>query len=133
MADDVIWTLEKIPDHDSVYMRAHTDFVRDGVVQPSVFREHKGAMSVDWKKYSTPQQTRDRAKIPSANAVIQMQAGEIRAIHNLKVEHRPMPTNRAHSDVLGLPSDNENLTEARVLLLACSTVVLSLAEPGTQI
>jgi hypothetical protein len=31
MADDVNWQIEYIPDEDSVYMRAHRDFIREGV------------------------------------------------------------------------------------------------------
>lgn len=126
MADDVDWQVEHIPDEDSVYMRAHKDFLRNGLLQPGVFREHNGGMSVDWDKYCTPHETRSRAKNPSVNAVIEMDVGKIRRIQALDVIHRPKPENRAHSEVIGLPTESENLTETRALLRDVSTIVLSL-------
>ena len=126
MADDVNWQVEQIPDEDSVYMRADKDILSNGALQPGVFREHNGGMSVDWDKYSSPHETRGRAKNPSLNAIIEMKVDEIRSIQKLDVAHKPKPENRAHSDVIGLPTDSEDLTETRALLLRISTIVLSL-------
>lgn len=124
MANDVTWDVEHIPGEDSVYMRAHRDFIRAGVLQPGVFRQHDHGMSVDWEKYSSASDTRQRAKNPPDNAVIELLVGRIRLINALDVKHNPEPTNRAHSNVVGLPSDGEDLTEARTLLLGLSTVIL---------
>jgi len=81
---------------------------------------------VDWEKYSTAEQTRQRAINPTDNAVIRMAAVGIRDIGNLDVKHRPQPPNRAHSDVLGIPDGGEDLTEIRAALLDISRVVISL-------
>lgn len=127
MADDVNWPVEDIPDDDSVYMRAHRMFFRP-TLQPGVFTPHGGGMSVDWEKYSSPEDTRQRAKNPDHNAVIRLPALGIRDINNLALEHTPEPENRAHSDVFGLVN-SEDLTEARILLLNLSRVVLDLLAP----
>jgi hypothetical protein len=126
MADDVDWQIEQIPDEDAVYMRVHKDFLRNRVLQPGVFREHNSGMSVDWDKYSTPQETRNRAKNPLVNAVIEMDVGKVRRIQELDVIHQPTPENRAHSEVIGLPTESETFTETRARLLDISTIVLSL-------
>jgi hypothetical protein len=80
-------------------------------------------MSVDWTKYTTSLETRNRGRIPSDNAVISMVAGAVRAIEALVVEHAPiqdssieeggnqLKPNRAHSEVIG-----EKTTEVRVKL-----------------
>jgi len=82
MADDIGWEIEHIPDEDCVYMRVRKDFPRNTVLQPGVFREHNSGMPVDWDKYSTPQETRSRAKNPLVNAVIEMNVGKLRRVQN---------------------------------------------------
>jgi hypothetical protein len=67
-------------------------------------------MSTDWEKYSTPTQTQDRGKKPSANGVIALICGEVREIQSLSVVHAPSQ-NRAHTNVFG-----EKTTEVRVKL-----------------
>lgn len=128
MADEVNWPVEDIPDEDGLYMRAHKKFFPQNILQPGVFREHDGGMSVDWSKYSAPADTRACANNPSANAVICLLAGQIRSIQSLTVVHDPQPSNRAHSNV-DLPDHGENLTEARLELLRHATVVLPLSSP----
>ena len=130
MADELAWPVEEIPDSDSVFMRAHRMHFRDGKLAPSVFREQDGAMSVNWDKYATAEQTRQRSrKNPRDNAVLSMPVVGIRLIDSLRVEHTPEQENRAHSDVCGLPADREQLTEIRVLLLRISEIVLPLQNP----
>jgi len=68
-------------------------------------------MSVDWEKYSTRLETRDRAKTPKENGVVSLNVGGIRAVPGQSVLHTPILENRAHTDVLG-----EKSPEARVLL-----------------
>jgi hypothetical protein len=124
MPDGVDWPVEHIPDDDDVFMRAHRVFFnRKRVLQPGVFRPHDGGMSVDWEKYSSPEETRQRAANPRENAVICLPVAEIRDISNLDVKHTPESMNRAHSDVTGLP-EGEDLTEVRTLLLAASSLVI---------
>jgi hypothetical protein len=130
MPDGVNWPIEHIPDDADVFMRAHSMFFnRRRVLQPGVFRPHYGSMSVDWDKYSSPEDTRQRAANPQKNAVIALPVDGIRHIGNLEVEHTPdlspESMNRAHSDVVGLP-EGEDLTEVRTLLLAASNIVIGL-------
>jgi len=102
-------------------MRAHKDHFVDGELQPKVFRERMGSISVDWSKYSTPEQSRQRAKKPPANAIITLLAGKIRDVDPLTVFHDPdnQPSHlwRAHSGIGGMPEDGEFKTEVRMLLL----------------
>ena len=94
------WQKEDIPNEDDLYMRVHRGFVRNGVPAPGVFRDHGKGMSTDWEKYSTPEQTKNRAKKPDENGVVRMNAGKVRSIP-LEVDHAPVTDNRAHTEVIG--------------------------------
>jgi len=129
MVDEVTWPIEHIPDLDRVFMRAHRMHFRGGELQPGVFRQHGDGMSVDWEKYSTTTETRNRAAKPLDNAVICANVGHIRQISDLDVRHKPDPerSNRAHSIVVGLPAyGTPELVEVRVKLLRITSVVLPL-------
>jgi hypothetical protein len=79
-------------------------------------------MSVDWSRYSTAEETRCRArKNPEANAVLELNVGNIRNLASLNVAHSPIPENKAHADVF-LPKNKEDLTEARYQLTKIATV-----------
>ena len=67
-------------------------------------------MSTDWSKYSTPEETRLRHKMPEANGVIQLQVGESASSRAAR-RAAPLPDNRAHTDVIG-----EKDVEARLSL-----------------
>lgn len=118
--------VENVPDSDSVFMRAHQNYMVNGQLRPGVFTAHDGAMSVDWNKYSEPKQTLDRARNPKQNAVIEMNVGRIRAVPQLDVLHTPEIENRAHCDV-PLPESGEDLTEARFNLKKIATMVIPLS------
>ena len=129
MAEELEWPVEEIPDTDSVFMRAHRGYFRDGELQPGVFQAHSKGMSVNWDKYASAEKTRQQAsKDPQHNAVISMPVIGIRQIDDLKVEHTPEPTNQAHSDVFGLPqkSQRDRRDEMRRLLLRIATIVIPL-------
>ncbi len=127
MADALVFPIEEIPDADSVFMRAHKTHFRDGDLEPSVFKAQEGpGMSVDWDKYSSKEETRQRGKTPNDNAVIVLLVRGIRKIDALDVKHMPEPDNRAHSEV-NLSNKREELTEARLLLKRLALVVLPLA------
>ena len=80
-------------------------------------------MSTDWDKYSSPEETLQRARNPADNGVIQMVVGDVRQVPGLRVEHTPdFPRNRAHTDVYG-----EKSTEARVKLLRICTWVIPIS------
>ena len=129
MADELGWPVEEIPDADSVFMRAHREYFREGALQDGVFQD-RGGMSVNWDKYASAETTKNQARgRPEDNAVISMPVIGIRQIDDLRVEHRPdMDTpNRAHSDVFGLPQKGEQLTKLRFLLGRIATIVIPLA------
>lgn len=69
--------------------------------------ELTGAMSTDWSRYATPEETRARARKPSLNAVGRLHVGAVRQIPMQAVVHSPirnhptLPDNRAHADVTG--------------------------------
>jgi hypothetical protein len=76
-------------------------FFQDGKIAPGVFRDHGAGMSVDWSRYSTPDETQHRARKPEDNAVLELTVSEVRAIPPPIVEHSPVEGNRAHAEVLG--------------------------------
>ena len=124
------WPVEDIPDTDRLYLRVHRQWFKDGRIAPGFFQnrpnEATGAMSSDWNKYSIPKETRQRARQPAMNAVIEIVVGEVRRIPEQVVRHTPIqghPTlsdNRAHTDVAG-PKETGDLeiqdTYARICRL----------------
>lgn len=103
-------------------MGVHKTWLKpDGTLATGAFQNRGGAMSTDWSKYATPEETRQRRRTPADNAVVSMNVGKVRAVPGQSVTHTPLPENRAHTDVLG-----EKDEEARVLLRRASTIVLGL-------
>jgi hypothetical protein len=124
MADALAFPIEQIPDSSAVFMRAHETYYRDGDLTPGVFTAKEGGMSVDWDKYCSKEETKQRAKKnPEKNAVLSLSVGGIRKIDDLDVKHRPEPDNRAHSEV-DLPANREKLTEVRLLLKRLAQTVI---------
>ena len=124
------WPQEVIPDEDSVYYRVHYQLCLEGEIRPNIFREQDGNMSVDWDKYSTPIETRDRARHPAENGVVSLNAGSVRTIRALAVEHFPLPPNRSHSGVTGMSDlPKEGLAEARVQLARIARVEIPVPSP----
>jgi hypothetical protein len=123
----IIFPTEDIPGGDSVFLRAHQTHFRDGDLQPGVFKAQGGTgMSSDWSKYSSPEETKERAKKPSENAVLRLGVGDIRNVpaFGLDVKHVPLlPSNRAHAET-DLPDKREDLTEVRLLLLGLAAVAI---------
>ena len=107
-------------------MRAHRNLLSDGRIVPGVFRAQGAGMSFDWSKYSSPEQTRLRAKKPPDNVVIALIVGEIRTQVKLPVLHKPDPENQSHSEVT-FPENGEDLTEARVKLGRIAKVAIPLS------
>ena len=129
MADpQVIFAVEAIPDEALVFMRAHKTRIKNGLPTPSAFApKGNGRLSVEWEKYATPEQTRLRGKVPEDNAVVQMVTGQIRGIReDLDVEHVPLETNQAHSEI-NIPLDHVEQTQVRLLLNRIATVIIPLA------
>lgn len=96
---------EAIPDDGRVLMRVHKQYLdKVGRLRPVAFRDQGDGMSTDWEKYSTPLETKNRAKIPSDNGVISLVVGSIRENRRLTVVHTPHnadPPHERHVDVFG--------------------------------
>ncbi len=109
------WDEESIPESAQLYYRVHVSFIREGKLHPGVFREKGGSISTDWDRYSTPEESRRRARVPEENGIIALGAGRVRAIDELSIRHSPDRTtpNRAHTDILGLPPDDAATRIAR--------------------
>lgn len=108
------WLAEPIPDGDTLYHRVHRTALcylpadaPENELHPNMFRaddigDGKVDISADWSKYSTPQEAKDRARVPEENGIVEFTAGDVRDDGH-KVEHSPDPSlcNRAHSSVYG--------------------------------
>lgn len=81
-------------------------------------------MSTDWSKYSTPEETQQRARDPELNGVIEMNVGNVREIPPLEVKHTPAPDNRAHTDVCNVPTKKSSKTKVRVKLARISSWII---------
>ncbi len=92
---------EVIPDKCSLYYRVHATYFRDNVLIPGVFRELGDGMSTDWDKYSTPEQSKARAKKPENNGIVSLSVEKLRIL-NFNVIHAPTYGNRAHTNVKGV-------------------------------
>jgi hypothetical protein len=124
----VAFPVEHIPDDDDLYMRVHrTWFMPDGRLNLGCFKNQPdvepGAMSTDWSRYATASDTQARARVPAANAVIAMNVGGVRSVPQQMVPHSPLPTNRAHTDVVG---PKRTLPEARIQLGRIARLVIAL-------
>lgn len=116
-----MWPIELIPNEHFLFMRIHASYMKFG--DPlGAFKDIEGGMSTDWEKYSTPQQTRDRARIPNQNGIVKLNAGKIRELQGMSVTHTPEPMNQAHSEVFG-----EKTPEMRVKLYRLSEWIINLS------
>ena len=120
------WCPEQIPDEDLLFMRVNELWRRDGEVSPGAFKNHGDGMSTDWEKYSTPRETRARAKKPAKNAVVSLIASKVAEVPGQRVEHTPDIElhNRAHTDVFG-----EKDEEVRVKLRRIANTVIAFDTP----
>jgi hypothetical protein len=109
-----MWPQENIPDSAAVFMRVHRTYCLEGALIPGVFRDHEGGMSVDWDRYASAEETRQRARRPDDNGVIALGVGAVRSVEGLSVAHGPIPANRAHSQVLGEKDEERRLKLSRL-------------------
>lgn len=119
-------------------MRVHKQYLkRPGHVSASCFRNRRddatdrAGMSTDWRKYSTAQECRARARVPGDNGVIELVAARVeREIPGQSVEHTPiqgradMADNRAHTDIFG-PKEED--PETQVLFSRKCQLVLDIS------
>ena len=125
------WPKEEIPDEDRLFRRAHRGYCPDGELGPGIIRGLQMGMSADWNKYSTPEETRQRAPKPDDNGVVQMIVGELRKVPRVRVEHAPdlETRNRAHAEVYG-PDEKRDQEVRLKLLRLCEWVVRIRAPQG---
>lgn len=107
-----------IPNEDSLYLRVHRnniDFeILDPIkkIKPMAFDPHpmgSTGLSVNWQKYSNPEETKNQARKPHENGVLSCVVLNVRGINPLDVEHCPS-SNRAHSHINNVPSRKNNAT-----------------------
>ncbi|OQX06372.1 MAG: hypothetical protein BWK80_50825 [Desulfobacteraceae bacterium IS3] len=114
-----MWDIEEIPDENKVFYRIHKGFLREGKLIPGAFREIGDGMSVDWEKYSTPEDSICRAKIPEDNGIVSLIVGNIRKT-DLEVSHKPSEKNISHSIVKGKKRKIQDDPEVRLILMKIS-------------
>jgi hypothetical protein len=130
VADDaelINWVVEVIPDAHRLYMRVHKMFVYQGDFVVGVFRDQGEGMSTEWEKYSSPEDARSRARVPSENGIIEMVSGSVSEIPGLRVQHAPdlELRIRGHTEVIG---DKKTDPEVRVKLKRISRWVIALPQ-----
>lgn len=114
------WPQEEIPNECHLFLRVHKNNMReDGLPTAGAFRnipKGVGGMSTDWDRYSDAWQTRLRARSPQDNAVLSLNAGDVRKVPNQRVQHTPDTAreNRAHTDVFGPKGPEERLLLTRL-------------------
>ena len=123
------FTKEDVPDKDHLFYRIHkTDFNRNGEIIPGAFKERgegeRRGMSTNWCSYSTPHELRDVASNPIENAVVSLHVGSTRQIGSLEVTHDPIPENRSHTHILGIPRKGQLKVRIGLKLLELSKMVL---------
>ena len=71
--------IEEIPDTARLYYRVHKNIymatvkaagIPQGKLPSGVFRFQGGDLSVDWSKYAKPDETKNRAKVPEDNGIV---------------------------------------------------------------
>ena len=107
-----MWVVEDIPSSDLLFLRIKHCHVDRGEPLPAAFRNHGSGddlgMSTDWERYSTAEETRNRATEPTLYGVISMRVGDARDVPGQTVVHSPIwPENRAHTNVVGPKSRKE--------------------------
>jgi len=113
------WDGENIPNEAYLYMRVHKMKIdSDGEPIPGAFKNlptSDDGMSTDWEKYSTPEETCQRGRVPLDNIVIRFLTGRVRNIPEQIVKHTPDKenNNRAHTDVFG-----KKTTQAREMFMS---------------
>jgi hypothetical protein len=122
------WPSESIPDEDLLYRWVHRQWFskRHGGISPTFFKNARdpqtgqGGMSTDWSRYSTPEESRQRAREPAVNGVVELSVTDVRGIPEQTVVHTPIqnhpdpgiPDNRAHTDVIGPKEEDPEIQRA---------------------
>jgi hypothetical protein len=112
----VSWPIEDIPDSDMLYRAVHVEDIRaSGEFKPNGFKRHKRGVSMDWSKYSTPEETQHRRKDKPASQfrVAYLRIKLVRGA-GFVVEHDPLIDNRAHTEVISQNSPQQRMELAKI-------------------
>ena len=129
---------ELIPDSDTLLRPIPSSYVQGDSFAPMAFRLDQEprdgrAFSVDWGRYTTPEESRDRRPCPASVGVVRLSVAAVRAIRPLAVAHRPIEGNLSHSHVLA-PRDTDRpaRAELRNRLHEIAVWVLRPSEPARR-
>jgi len=113
------YSIEVIPQQSQLFRRFPPwQYNRTtGNVIAEVFQDTN--CSVDWDRYSTPQETLCRFKKDSDWGVIKIQAEYARSVEGQQVLHKPSHKHQAHSEIIG-----EKIMKIRDDLVAGSTIAI---------
>ena len=106
------WPQEDISDEDTLFLRVHRSYMRDGgaTIPPGVFKNKptdNDGMSTNWSKYCSELEARERARNPIDNGVVAATVREVRSVPSQIVRHTPIQRggaaspDRSHTDVFG--------------------------------
>jgi len=121
--------IEEIPNESIVFRRFSLDQYYNGKPTTAVFEPRpidRGKLSVNWHKYSSPEDTIEGAVKRNRSAkncgCLSLEVKPIRDIE-LTVEHKPSRKNRAHSSIhsnqlVEAPDIYCNLSEVQRIILA---------------
>jgi hypothetical protein len=115
--------IEEVPDIDVLFYRIHKTKVDFSEPDPkkkikllAFDPQPQGGteMSTDWNKYSTPVESRNRARVPEDNGIVSFSVLKVREKpYPLSVRHDPTLTehfkNRAHTVVFEVPPRHNDI------------------------
>ena len=96
-------------------------------IQPHFFYSFNAikGLSLDWSKYSTPEETLRRLREPhlTKNGIIDLNVGKLRNCIEennfpLSIAHDPQPINRAHTLIHGIPKCNKTKVRRKISKIA---------------
>jgi hypothetical protein len=125
-----MWPVETIPDPDSLFLRVHKSKCNrkdSSEISPNMFAPKGAGLSVDWSKYSTSTESRNRARNPVENGILSLVSGEVRSVTGIEdVRHDPLQEgvegvapNRSHSIIEGLHEGMQGPERARIRYELC--------------
>lgn len=123
--EKVVFQIEDINNDDKLFYRIHIIYIDPEIedsklkILPSAFdpqpKPNSVEMSVNWDKYSTAEETRNQARKPEKNGVLNFITSNVRNTPiSLSVSHKPS-SKRAHSIIHDVVSE-ENDPEIRMKL-----------------
>ena len=120
------YEVETLGDLETLYYRVHKTYYRSSKIIPNAFQTKGDGMSTDWAKYSSPEESYSRCKIPADNSIVSFNTGRVKSEKILDVIHKPENINRSHSLVLGIPKSEPFKTEVRLHLMKIHKEVIAL-------